>query len=791
MRIILLLLISMMVLSPFSSVEAIPTISNIKIEPTNPWLNQDVSVSCVCNDEDYNINNVYINVIGPNITISNLHLTEQDGTYSYIIGHSYLYRTGQYNVNFYCVNNVSENATGSGMFTVSNLVSTINDINPSPAYIGDVIEIDVLVKKDNTNLDSGVSFNISLNDQNKNLKQDPPIYDSTKGWILKIDAPSDTGIFNLNVTVGYEGAEASSISTVEVKQPLEFDLVSIDKTWVKSNDNITLTFKAMFKGSAIDLRDEYLGFLINSVDSNIIDIYRSGEYSYVKLSAPNLVAGAYDFKIKFTYMGFVKEITREINYVVPISGSIIDSSNKPIPTQLKFRNNATDTTFTTSSSGSYSGDLPPGIYDIEITFPNSKLTLTQVTVNEFNNPIKYDIPPAQLVMSGVGTGGIFVYEIALTYSNAYLEMTYDDSKILDETRMILYKCENWNFGRKLCNADWKTINGQIDTVRNTVNINTTSLFTFLIGYKKDLFLNFNTDKDEYSLKEIIKVTGIVQDEDSKPVSDIQVTSSIINTGISSSTKTDDSGVFSLEFQGPDKEGDFTILVKAEKSPFTAVNKTKSIKLFRSEKITLLIPDSIKINQGENAPMWVSIVNTGQIDYSRLTLSLSGIPDGYYTIPTEIEQLKAGEEKKISVDFKIPYDASIVSHTGKLKINYGNNSLEQQFILSISIGEDNKTVNVSTDESFKFPSLFTGKLVLPTLGLDVMSIAVIATLVFLISVFLKRKKLKTVIERKEIKNTILDIKGEIERHPIKKIMKRNTKKFKKRKKIKKLKKKKSK
>ncbi|MCX6821888.1 MAG: carboxypeptidase-like regulatory domain-containing protein, partial [Candidatus Aenigmarchaeota archaeon] len=589
---------------------------------------------------------------------------------------------------------------------------------------------------------------------------------------------STTGIFNLNVVAKYKGAETASNSNVEVKLPLEFDLVSIDKTWIKANDNITLTFKTMFKGSGIDLRNEYLNFLINSVDADIIEIYRSGEYSYVKISAPNLAPGNYNFGIKFTYMGFVKEITKEINYVVPISGSIIDSSNKPITTQLKFRRNTTETTFITSSSGSYSGDLPPGIYDIEITFPNSKLTLTQVTINEFNNPIKYDNPSSQVVISGLGTGGIFVYEIAFTYSNAYLEMTYDDSKILDESRMVLYKCENWNFGRKICNADWKTVDGQIDTVRNTVKINTTSLSAFLIGYKKDLFLNFDTDKDEYSLKEIIKITGIIQDEDSKPVSGVQITANIPNTSISSSTKSDDGGVFSLEFQAPDKEGDFTIFVKAEKSPFTTLNKTASIKLFKSEKITILMPDSIKVNQGGSSSMWISIVNTGQIDYSRLTLSLSGIPDDYYTMPNETEELKAGGEKKISIDFKIPNDAGVASHTGKLKVNYGNNSLEQQFILSVSTGSDNKTVDVPIDEGFKFPSIFTGKFVFPTPGLDVLSIILIVILVFLISILLKRKKLKTEIERTEIKNTLLDIKGEIGRRPMKK--RKNIKKLKKKK-----------
>ncbi|MDI6826309.1 MAG: carboxypeptidase-like regulatory domain-containing protein [Candidatus Aenigmarchaeota archaeon] len=779
----LLLFILIIAISSFYSVEAIPVISNIKIEPSNPWFNQDVFVSCDCSDENYTISYVYVDINGPNITISEWNLNKVNGSYSDTIDHSYLYRTGQYVVTFYCVNNASETVTGTGTFTVSNLTSTITSIIPSPAYIGDVIEINVFVKKDGMNLNSGVGFNVYLNGEKKNLKQDPPIYDSVKGWVLRIDVPSTTGTFGVDVNAEYKGAKVVSSSTIEVKQPLEFDLVSIDKTWVKPGDNVTFTFKAMFKGNAIDLRDEYLNFLINSVDSNILEIYRSGEYSYVKISVPNLLPGSYDLNIRFTYMDFVKDISRKINYVVPISGSMIDSSNKPVHMQLKFMGNEAQTTIITDSSGSYSGSIPPGIYDVELTFSNSKLTLTRVMINEFKNPIRYDRPTLEINMPGIGVEGIYVYEIALAYSNAYLELMYDDSKILDETRMIIYKCENWNFGRKLCNSDWKIISGEIDTVRNIVKINTTKLSAFMVGYKKDMFLDFDADRDEYFLKDIIRISGITQDEDSNPISDVQITAIILNTGITATTKSDKSGVFSLEFLSPDKEGDFTVMVKAEKSPFTSVNKSSSIKVFRSEKISILIPKSFRINKGESSSMSVSIINIGQRDFSRLTLSLSGIPDSYYSMPSEIEELKAGEEKNIYIDFQIPENAGISSHTCGFKVIYGNNSLEEQFVLTVSSPEINEIETTSAIEGFKFPN-FTGKIVLPNLGLDSLSIMLIAVLVFSLSVLFKRRKFKKTFERREIKNKLLDIRGEIERRSMRREIesgiKRKMKKLKKRK-----------
>jgi hypothetical protein len=773
-----LILILLIILISFCSVEAIPLISNIKIQPSNPWLDQDVLISCDCSDENYSINYVYVDIFGPDITISGWNLDRENETYSSTIDHSYLYKTGKYDVIFYCVNNISENSTGTGSFTVSNLTSIISNIIPSPAYIGDVIEIDVFVKKDGINLNSGVSFSVFLNGEKKNLKQDPPVYDSNKGWVLKIDSPSNTGTFSLNVNAEYKGARAVSSSSIEIKQPLEFELISMDKAWVKPNDNVTFVFKATFKGSAIDLRDEYLTILINSVDSEVLEIYKSGEYSYVKISTPNLSPGSYDLDIKFTYMNFVKDITRKINYVVPISGSMMDSNNKPVYMQLKFVSNETQITIVTDSSGSYSGNIPPGTYDLEITFPNSKLTLSQVMINEFNNPIKYDNPSLQINIPGIGTGVIFVYEVALSYSKAYLELSYDDSKILDETRMVIYKCEKWNFGRKLCNSEWKTVSGEIDTVRNVVKINTTELSAFMIGYKKDMFLEFETEKDEYFLKDIIRISGMIQDEDSNPVQDAQITVSILDTGILTTTKSDKSGVFSLEFLSPDKEGDFTVLVKAEKPPFSSINKSTSIRVFRSEKISILIPESFRIKKGESSSMSISIVNTGQRDFSHLTLSLSGVPESYYGMPSEIEELKAGEEKKISIDFRIPESASISNYACKLKVSYGNNSMEEQFILSI-LGDENKTEMPEATESFKFPS-FTGRIILPDLSLDILSTMLIAILVFCLSVLFKKRKFKKIFERREVKNVLLDIKGEIERRSVKREIVKQRKKLKKKK-----------
>ncbi len=751
-------------------IKASPIISSIEINPTSAWLGEDVFISCECLDdnENYTIDRVYVDISGPNILISDRDLEKDNNTYFLMIEEYVLNERGEYMVDFYCINNNSENATGSGSFSISELTSSIEDISPDPAYIGDEIEIDVDVKKDDVSLSSGINFTVSLNQEEKTLKQ-YPLYHTEKGWVLKIDAPMSTGTYDLDILVGYDRTETSDTSVLEIKQPLQFELVSIDKTWVKPKDNITIVFTESYKGGVMDLKEEYLNFWIDGVDCEIRDISRTGDYFYVKITTPNLSPGTYDFKIRFTYMDFVKDISETINYVVPVSGTIKDSKDESVYAQLKFKNSDTEKTFITDNGGTYSGNLPPGIYDLEVKFSNSNLLLTDILINEFDDPIRYDHTTEEVEIEGIGVGGVFVYEIALTFSEAHIEMKYQDNKILDESKISIYKCENWNFGRRICNTDWEEINGEVDTVRNLAKVNVTSLSTFVVGYKKDMSVDFNTDKEEYQLDDIIKILGVTEDDDKKPISNVKIKASVTGTSITSSTTSDNSGVFSLEFQGPNKEGNYTLSVEAEKSPYSGTNKTSEIKVFKSKKLSILLSESVKIKQGEKKSIEVSIVNLGQTDFYELSMSLINIPEEYYILSeTELDRINAGEEKKVMINLIIPHNAMITSYTGKFKVDYDSDSLEEQFLLSIIAGEQNVTENVTEPTpGSRFPSISlpTANIVLPSMG-NVLWVFLIGIPSFSISFWLKKRKGKVVTEREDVKNLLLDIKREINRKPMK-------------------------
>jgi len=769
-KIRLLFIIILFILS-FYSVKAIPTISNITIQPSKPWLGEDVFTSFVCYDQNYSIKQVYANVIGPNRTfmILNDSFTEINNTYSHTIDHSNLSNAGTYNITLYCENVNDENKTDSKTFTVYEITSSIENISPSPGYIGDEIEIDVNIKVNDIPLKPPeiVNFTVYFNDQEKNLNSFS--YDTDNDWwILRIDAPSSTGTYDVDVVTKYDEVTSNSSITIEVKQALQFDLLDISKSWIIPDDIITFTFEGLFKGSVIDLKKEYLNITIGSDVCSIQDISQVGNYSYVEILASDLSPGKHDLNIIFSYMDFVKDISEEIEYVLSISGSILNSDDEAVDTELRFKNDEIDETFVTESNSSYSGRLPIGVYDLELIFPNSKLFLDDVMIDEFNNPIKFDKTAIETDLKDIEVIEIFVFEISLNYSDVYLEMEYDDSLTSDEDNIVVYKCENWNFGKKTCSGDWDHINPEINEVENLIKVNTTTLSAFLIGYKKEMHLEFSLDKDEYFLKDTIKITGTVKDNDGSPIPDVDIKVSISDTSITASTESDNNGEFSLEFQGPENEGTYTVSVTAEKSSLTSVSKSTTIKLVKKESLSIVIPSDIELKGGENASTEILITNTGKTDLFDLTLSLTGIPEEYYTsFTTQIDQIKIGEEKKLPITFIIPEDASEGSHTGKFKVTYDDTYEEGEFILTILRSDKNETSSNSTSKGFQFPSISlpTAYVALPFEGFDIISLSLFAIFTFSTSVWLKkRNKFNAKLERNHVMNLLLDIKREINREP---------------------------
>jgi hypothetical protein len=736
---------------------AMPIIENVSVNPQSLWIGESPIISLNCYDnESKAITNVYSNTVGPGIILPRLDFTGGYDSFTgdYSLFKSYLDRAGNYSVMLFCNNSDDQSANASTNFTISKLTSYISSINPSPGYIGDELEIDFFVKKDNAPLSSGVIFNVTLNDQLKQLKI-APAYDLAKGWILKIDSPPTEGIYNLDVYAFYDRTNVTNSSSIKIIKKIDFGIVSLSQIWVEGNENITVSLKAKDRGNVIDLNNSNLNIQIASTNLNILSVNRDGDLYDVLITTPSISAGVYNIVATLNYNGNSYSDSKEIDYIVDVNGKIVDNDKKGISTQIRFISNDIEKLkISTDSAGYYSSTLPPGTYDVQITFPQSTLTLKEVSVNSFDDPIKYFYSSDYLV-PGIRNAGLFSYEVALTYYEADLEMNYNENNVLDESDMVIYKCSIWNAGRKICNDKWVEIGGDIDTIRNLVKIELNSLSAFIIGEKKEINANFNLDSQKYYTGSLVNVRGYLKDVDGDAVPNATIKAYVKNTQINVETSSDNNGVFSFEFKAPEDEGNYTLILNASKSPYISFNGNNSFETFKNREIMIVTPDTIKLSQGQNSTQEFSITNVGQADLFGLNISLNSIPNNYYNISNFVERIKQNEEIKLYVYFSIPEDAEKKTYSASLAVF--NNEIKQDKIFGFTVTGKNETV----EQNITNPS---GRFILPTLpnfDYNMIYIIIFAIFCFSSAIILKKMRIKK-SKRNDIKDFLFDIKNSLKK-----------------------------
>lgn len=718
-----------------NSAFATPIIQDVSVQPSSVWLGEYSTISLNCFDDGGNdIVKVYANITGPNVIIPTLYFTKGGGDdYTLIVNKEYLDRTGNFDALLYCENSIGENNQTSTSITVSKLSGYINEINPKPAYIGDIIEISFIAKEDEDRLNSSVNFNVSLNDNLVNLVV-KPAYDYIRGWLLKIPAPYPADTYSLKVKAFYDRVNVSDYDIIEVRNKIEFNILSIKKDGqvtnkIIGNDNITVNLKFLENGNVIDLNKNNIDIKIGSTEAQITGLYKQSDGSFnAEVVAPVIAAGTYDMVAYFYYEGLTYSDSEKINYAVSLSG------NAGIGSQIRFiQNNQTKLEITPDPYGDYSGFLPPGTYDIEVVFPQSRLYFYQAVINSFEDPIRY-VYSDNAAIPGIRNAGLFVYGVVFSYSSVDIEINYIEKNVLNEDSLNVFKCSNWNSGKGTCNSDWIEMDSEIDKVRNKARISSTSLSAFVIGEIKSLNVDFNLDKNSYNIDDVIKVKGIVKDEDRASVSNATVDVYIKNTQISSKTTTDENGIFSLEVQTPKNEGSYELVLKAKKQPYNSFEKSKIFEITKSKSILIDFPDTIKIAKDENYTQAFSLVNNGQADINNLKIYFEGIPESYYNFSENIS-LKSQERKTFDLKFSIPFyaDAEISSATIKIE---GNN-VSQEKVFGLNILEKNQTKN----ETLPTTGLAIG-FTLPKIDyLDIIYIVLFAVVCFSLAIVLKKIKIK--------------------------------------------------
>lgn len=741
-----------------STAYATPLISNFSLSPQNPWLDDNVFISLACTDS-VNISAVYADIVGPNVLLPRFDFSQVNETYNLNISAAYFDRTGQFNATVTCINiNGEQQSIGTG-FIVSQLTGIINDVFPQPTNTDDIIKMYVFIKKDDVLISSDVSFNVTLNGGLRQLLLFP-LYDTNKGWILKIAPTGSEGFFSLNVIANFQNKSINIQQLIEVTDKINFDITAIDKTWVSTGQDITISISASDADSIINIADSNLDVSIGGQQLAIKSTVREDNIYKVKVTTPELSAGRHDLAATLFYNNTNYYDIKDIFYTIPVEGRFVDVNDKGIAAEMRFFQDGTEKLkLSSNTEGYYTGSLPPDDYDISIKFPSSNILINDADVRSYDNSILYYFVNAET--PGIKNAGVHIYKINISFDNAEIEFSYENN-VLDESQIKLFKCTSWNDAIMACDSDWRETDYEVDAFRNTVKTEQEDLSAFVIGVRKRLYIKGDFDKTAYNLEERGKFVGFVQDEAGNTVSNATVTLSL--AGILEETSSDNNGVFEIKFKAPSTEGIFAANISAEKDLYLGFSKKFNVTARRSKGIAVVFPETIKLEQGENFLQEILIINKGQSDLSGVKIELSDMPASLYEIPAQPDTIRAGEEKKAFVYFKIPETEAPSTTAAKIKVYSSEASDEKIFGLTIEKKEAapaQQTQQAPEPEKIDITGFFA--INIQPKDMEIIALAIFASLLFYFSFKLKRKS-KPKAGSLEMKNTLIDIKNQLRQVP---------------------------
>ncbi|MCK5333783.1 MAG: hypothetical protein KAJ24_04680, partial [Candidatus Aenigmarchaeota archaeon] len=363
-----------------------------------------------------------------------------------------------------------------------------------------------------------------------------------------------------------------------------------------------------------------------------------------------------------------------------------------------------------------------------------------VSVSEFDDPLRFYYI-ADIVIPGIKPAGLFMFETTLSADDTEITLNYDERKVSSEAGLVVYRCGNWNSAEKKCSGSWDSISASIDPVRNSAKFslaNPSGAYT--LGSLDALFLDFSIDKTTYYVGDVIKAVGISEKSGGNYVGNIEITGRINGQPTTKTVTSSEKGVFALDLEVPSAEGSYALVFVAELEPYHGFETTKTIEVIRRKEISLVLPDTVRMGVGENSTIEVPVVNTGQVPLVDGKISISGIPEDYYTITPELLSVDAGDETKFFINFEIPELAPKTTHGADITMPFGEKTFKKTFALTIkepvaeepAVGETDAETNES---AFTLPTGFLTSVA----ASDVLYLIVLSAISFSTAIFLRNRR----------------------------------------------------
>jgi hypothetical protein len=703
-----------------STAMATPTIDQLVANPQEAWLGDMVNITARCVDNE-TISRVYADVQGPGIILPSLDFSfVGDGMYTLNIPGQYFDRRGSYTSTVYCASNGTQNASIG--FSISELKGQISGVT-NPVYSGNTVEIQYIPKKNDDAITTGITFSVFIDGQQGQFKI-PPVYDTTKGWLLRLEAPP-VGVHNIVVEGNYQGKIIQSDTSIEVKPIVEFEIASIDRTNIRPGDSINFAIRALNKGSIINLNESNLVVHVDNIEIDMDSIAQSNNLFNVKITAPTLSTGRYHLTIDMSYNGSTYTAQRDLDYVAVIEGKFTDVNGKAVSMQMRFlKSNVEKFRISTLTDGTYSGQIIPDTYDVDIDFPDANIHLDRAVVTTANNPVNY-IYNTYIKVEGIVASGIYQISIVWKFDSARLRLRYDDI-FENKSGIKIFYCSSWS---QKCNSAWAKAIPDIESNANRAIFTTSVLGAFVVGTEDTLQMILNLDKAKYGEKDFIKVKGSTFGQQT-PIGNVTITLKIDNTYIDQTITSDSKGLFSLEFVGPENDGNYTIKAEARKPPLTPYSSTYRLEVISVPSVSIVFPGSLRVEKGKNVTEEIRIINTGQQDITNVHLGIA-LDNKYFSIPAYPERIGIKEEIRIPLTL-FSYDDDLET-TQSAAINFSSDQITQNKIFGFTILAP--SVKNNTQEPPLATGLATSQISLP--GVEITYLAIFAA-VLIAGVYLLKK-----------------------------------------------------
>ncbi|MFB6204361.1 MAG: hypothetical protein ABEJ75_01815 [Candidatus Nanohaloarchaea archaeon] len=370
----------------------------------------------------------------------------------------------------------------------------------------------------------------------------------------------------------------------------------------------------------------------------------------------NIPLGRYNLVIDLKRGGGLEVANFTVSKYILFSGKITDATGQPVNGKIYVEKEGFSEEIEVKH-GTYSGNVLPGIYNFTLQLPEVTVHLQGVrlqTQADARGTIRYDDIALNEVgqnLEGVTVANALAVWFGYPFREGEITMQYDTTKV-NPSNLKVYECVGWNINGVSCysSSEWKSVGVKRGWIHPTVGTVTFPVTPYNVTGKPQLLNGYMVVKNtplqldyvEFSSDKVKKggtltVNGKLVTPSGKGVSGARVSASIVNLNGkvvvgSSSTTTNQAGLFSIKKTVPGKEGEYHVRIHAEKKPYSPLTRTiqKTFSTYTLKKISLSGPETAKFYVGGSSTTQFTIINSGQAPLKDVTLSLKGFKRGVYS-----------------------------------------------------------------------------------------------------------------------------------------------------------------